>query len=132
MLLLFFFLMIRRPPRSTRTDTLFPYTTLFRSEKRRLHRGVHDGRWKFARYFAPAHHHTPRDWKTLNARNDLELYDTHADPGELVNLANDPGHRKTVMRLNAMVNALSDIAIVKGLDDGSEYPGPPEIYNRPQ
>src|SRR3546814_9639922 len=29
--LLFVFLMIRRPPRSTRTDTLFPYTTLFRS-----------------------------------------------------------------------------------------------------
>src|SRR3546814_7403231 len=28
----FFFLMIRRPPRSTRTDTLFPYTTLFRSK----------------------------------------------------------------------------------------------------
>src|SRR3546814_16827793 len=35
-MLLFFFLMLRRPPRSTRTDTLFPYTTLFRSsyEKR--------------------------------------------------------------------------------------------------
>src|SRR3546814_20115697 len=31
MFLFFFFLMIRRPPRSTRTDTLFPYTTLFRS-----------------------------------------------------------------------------------------------------
>src|SRR3546814_19803970 len=30
-MLCFFFLMIRRPPRSTRTDTLFPYTTLFRS-----------------------------------------------------------------------------------------------------
>src|SRR3546814_2110262 len=28
----FCFLMIRRPPRSTRTDTLFPYTTLFRSQ----------------------------------------------------------------------------------------------------
>src|SRR3546814_19915990 len=28
-----FFLMIRRPPRSTRTDTLFPYTTLCRSEE---------------------------------------------------------------------------------------------------
>src|SRR3546814_20319497 len=28
---MFFFLMIRPPPRSTRTDTLFPYTTLFRS-----------------------------------------------------------------------------------------------------
>src|SRR3546814_3950714 len=31
MLVLFFFLMLRRPPRSTRTDTLFPYPTLFRS-----------------------------------------------------------------------------------------------------
>src|SRR3546814_19131282 len=31
LLFVFFFLMIRRPPRSTRTDTLFPYTTLFRS-----------------------------------------------------------------------------------------------------
>src|SRR3546814_13765838 len=30
--LLCFFLMIRRPPRSTRTDTLCPYTTLFRSD----------------------------------------------------------------------------------------------------
>src|SRR3546814_16788116 len=30
-LLLFFFLMLLRPPRSTRTDTLFPYTSLFRS-----------------------------------------------------------------------------------------------------
>src|SRR3546814_1956450 len=30
-IVVFFFLMIRRPPRSTRTDTLFPYTTLFRS-----------------------------------------------------------------------------------------------------
>src|SRR3546814_14593756 len=29
--MLFFFLMIRRPPTSTRTDTLFPYATLFRS-----------------------------------------------------------------------------------------------------
>src|SRR3546814_10953889 len=30
---LLLFLMIRRPPRSTRTDTLFPYTTLFRSRQ---------------------------------------------------------------------------------------------------
>src|SRR3546814_20586591 len=36
MLCFIFFLMIRRPPRSTRTDTLFPYTTLFRS----MHRSI--------------------------------------------------------------------------------------------
>src|SRR3546814_14195400 len=35
--------MIRRPPRSTRTDTLFPYTTLFRSDVR-LRRRFHLGR----------------------------------------------------------------------------------------
>src|SRR3546814_11700825 len=34
-----FFLMIRRPPRSTRTDTLFPYTTLFRSSTRAAAKG---------------------------------------------------------------------------------------------
>src|SRR3546814_15031226 len=33
-----FFLMIRRPPRSTRTDTLFPYTTLVRSCRTTEHR----------------------------------------------------------------------------------------------
>src|SRR3546814_1585824 len=37
----FFFLMIRRPPRSTRTDTLFPYTTLFRSPS--MHRALRRG-----------------------------------------------------------------------------------------
>src|SRR3546814_7418646 len=44
--------MIRRPPRSTRTDTLFPYTTLFRSRRdrfaplaRKLARGFHNRRW---------------------------------------------------------------------------------------
>src|SRR3546814_6851698 len=36
----FFFLMIRRPPRSTRTDTLFPYTTLFRSDAGQLAQAV--------------------------------------------------------------------------------------------
>src|SRR3546814_9579036 len=56
--------MIRRPPRSTRTDTLFPYTTLFRSavlrhalvahapgagrEGRALSAGQHSGPWRCA------------------------------------------------------------------------------------
>lgn len=72
----------------------------------------------------------PTDWKTLQERNDLELYDTLADPKELINLANDRKHRKTVMRLNAMVNRLSEREIGKGLDDGREYPGPTEMYNQ--
>src|SRR3546814_3524201 len=35
--------MIRRPPRSTRTDTLFPYTTLFRSRDAHRHADRRDG-----------------------------------------------------------------------------------------
>src|SRR3546814_6374682 len=40
--------MIRRPPRSTRTDTLFPYTTLFRSEHAALRDSACDlvGAWR--------------------------------------------------------------------------------------
>ncbi len=100
----------------------------FDLKKRRLHRGVHDGRYKFARYFAPAEHHKPGDWQTLTAHNDLELYDTQADPNELVNLAADPdAHRELILRLNAMTNTLIDIEV--GVDNGSEYPGPVELYN---
>src|SRR3546814_15539257 len=40
--------MIRRPPRSTRTDTLFPYTTLFRSLPMLAERGIPDGMAVFA------------------------------------------------------------------------------------
>src|SRR5881227_4248081 len=43
--LCFFFLMIRRPPRSTQQSTLFPYTTLFRSQSKvspRVRWRVHD------------------------------------------------------------------------------------------
>src|SRR3546814_14684447 len=40
--------MIRRPPRSTRTDTLFPYTTLFRSSVRTY--ASADGTWKLTIY----------------------------------------------------------------------------------
>src|SRR3546814_4552920 len=36
--------MIRRPPRSTHTDTLFPYTTLFRSHAQQHRHGVHPRR----------------------------------------------------------------------------------------
>src|SRR3546814_1391061 len=46
--------MIRRPPRSTRTDTLFPYTTLFRSPMRK--RSLSSGApWTYSPYATTAH-----------------------------------------------------------------------------
>src|SRR3546814_14331011 len=44
--------MIRRPPRSTRTDTLFPYTTLFRSAPV-AHRVLEPSLWRFTRRSVP-------------------------------------------------------------------------------
>src|SRR3546814_11876616 len=46
---MFVFVMIRRPPRSTRTDTLFPYTTLFRSAGPRGERGRRPLLWRGGR-----------------------------------------------------------------------------------
>src|SRR3546814_4572686 len=48
--------MIRRPPRSTRTDTLFPYTTLFRSFAGREHGAQHSVRHRPERFFHNMQH----------------------------------------------------------------------------
>src|SRR3546814_16644421 len=54
--------MIRRPPRSTRTDTLFPYTTLFRSFEAQprvlIRRALREGRGRKG-HGASAQHHAP-------------------------------------------------------------------------
>src|SRR3546814_13545578 len=73
-----FFFMVRRPPRSTRTDTLFPYTTLFRS----------DGNWQSGfRLRAPAgsgqQDYRHRPVTTLN----LRLF---AEPERLLRMQEKP------------------------------------------
>src|SRR3546814_9236827 len=83
--------MIRRPPRSTRTDTLFPYTPLFRSSpgqpgesrgaarwpaRRRARPGVHRERADIGeRHPCPGKRHEPDAW-----RNDGHAVE-HADDG---------------------------------------------------
>jgi cytochrome c1 len=113
---------------------LFTYTTATFSSRpatdsprRTLLRGVFDGRYKFARYFAVNEHHIPTDWKTLLAHNDLELYDTQTDPDEVNNLAKESQrHRSLILSLNAKINQL--IATEVGADDGSIYPGETSQY----
>src|SRR3546814_12006971 len=61
--------MIRRPPRSTRTDTLFPYTTLFRS-----HAARHYGS-EAALFFATGFAANAALFPTLPQRGDLLVHD---------------------------------------------------------
>lgn len=92
-----------------------------------LFRGVHDGRYKYARYFKPSQHHIPTDWETLLQYNQLELYDTQKDPDEITNLAANPESQKDLLlKLNEQTNALIDQEI--GFDDGREHPGPTFLY----
>src|SRR3546814_10854221 len=84
--ILCFFVLIRRPPRSTRTDTLFPYTTLFRSRPRqasppcrRNRRPVRDRRCGrrpvWSRPGGPRRHsaHASRDRRSRSEEHTSEL-----------------------------------------------------------
>ena len=87
-------------------------------------RGLITPRYKFARYFKPTEHNSPQSWESLVAANDIELYDLQTDPREIHNLAENPAHRDTVMRLNNQLN--TRIAREIGIDDGRFLP----IYMR--
>src|SRR3546814_20354410 len=80
---LFFFLMIRRPPRSTRTDTLFPYTTLFRSAQR-LPRAV--GLAPQERVFAAARGAVEEHRDQAGKMVEMRVFELHASslPGRIV------------------------------------------------
>src|SRR3546814_9388588 len=67
---LFFFLMIRLPPRSTRTDTLFPYTTLFRSI-------MDSGEIKHPRILLEHWHRSPGYPSTCSVRQAPKISSSH-------------------------------------------------------
>src|SRR3546814_20130292 len=79
-----FFLMIRRPPRSTRTDTLFPYTTLFRSSTKPTDPFDPPRAIGFSRrmtMIAQERLYLTRDRKTLVGDGDKRAAELYATPG---------------------------------------------------
>ncbi len=94
---------------------------------RALHRGIFDGRYKFARYFAADSHHVPLSLEQLKKHNDLELYDTWHDPNEMQNLAQgEQVDWSLIASLNDQTNRLIEKEI--GSDFGSEMLGPEFLY----
>jgi arylsulfatase len=76
-----------------------------------------DGRYKFARYYAPTAFNTPRTLEEILKNNDVQLFDLQRDPEEMLNLALEPEkNRDTIMRMNELLNDL--IAKEIGVNDG--------------
>jgi arylsulfatase len=74
--------------------------------KRGFLRGYTDARYSFGRYFSPLEPNRPTDLESLLAKNDVVLYDRQSDPGELVNLAADPGQRDLMAEYSNKLEAL--------------------------
>lgn len=90
--------------------------------KRGAVRAVYDGRYVFARYFSPKQHNRPTTIEEIYRVNDVELYDTRSDPGEMRNLAVDRARNgDLVMAMNAKLNRLLDSEV--GEDRGQMLPG---------
>jgi len=79
-----------------------------------------DGRYKFARYYAPNAFNTPTTWEEIFAQNDVELFDLDKDPHERNNLADEPEQKEVLLRMNALLNKL--IAQEVGVNDGQFLP----------
>ena len=89
--------------------------------KRGVVRSVFDGRYTFARYHSPKQHNKPTTLEDLFNVNDVELYDSKADPLEMQNLAMNTRHRELVMAMNEKLNRLIDAEV--GEDRGQMLPG---------
>ena len=78
---------------------------------------AYDGRYKFARYYAPTAFNTPRTLEEIFKNNDVQLFDLQNDPEEMRNLALEPEKNgATIMRMNELLNDV--VAKEVGVNDG--------------
>ena len=78
---------------------------------------VFDGRYKFARYYAPTAFNTPQTLEEILKNNDVQLFDLQNDPDEVHNLALAPEKNKElILRMNGLLNDL--IAKEVAVNDG--------------
>jgi arylsulfatase A-like enzyme len=98
---------------NTNKDVFFgkPFPSLFEMHPNLDKRGfmslAFDGRYKFARYYAPAAFNAPQMLDEIFQYNDVQLFDLREDPDELHNLALDRATNKDlILRMNGLLNEL--------------------------
>ena len=85
----------------------FPPLSELNQSKRGFLTFVFDGRYKFARYYAPNAFNTPQTLEDIFKNNDVQLFDLQNDPDEANNLALDPEkNRELILRMNDLLNSL--------------------------
>jgi arylsulfatase len=98
-----------------------PPVTQAKLDKRGFLSFVFDGRYKFARYYAPTAFNTPQTLEEIFKNNDVQLFDLESDPDEMHNLAVEPEkNRATILRMNGLLNEL--MAKEVGFNDGRFLP----------
>jgi arylsulfatase len=98
-----------------------PPVTQAKLDKRGFLSFVFDGRYKFARYYAPTAFNTPQTLEEIFKNNDVQLFDLESDPDEMHNLAIEPEkNRATILRMNGLLNEL--MAKEVGVNDGRFLP----------
>lgn len=99
----------------------FPPLTELNLGKRGFLSFVFDGRYKFARYYAPNGFNTPKTLDQLFKNNDVQLFDLTQDPNEAHNLALEPEkNNQLILRMNELLNTL--MAKEVGINDGKFLP----------
>src|SRR5215510_4445742 len=94
-----------------------PQLSAVKLDKRGFLSFVFDGRYKFARYYAPTAFKTPQTLDEIFKNNDVQLFDLQSDADEMHNLALAPEKNKElILRMNGLLNDL--IAKEVGVNDG--------------
>jgi arylsulfatase len=98
-----------------------PPVTQVKLDKRGFLSFAFDGRYKFARYYAPSAFNTPQTLEEILRNNDVQLFDLESDPEEMHNLILQPEkNRATILRMNQLLNDL--MAKEVGVNDGHFLP----------
>jgi hypothetical protein len=99
----------------------FPSLTQVNMAKRGFLSFIFDGRYKYARFYAPNAFNEPETLADILKYNDVQLFDLQTDPNETQNLALNPEKNKDlILRLNHLLNTMMNEEV--GTNNGDFLP----------